>query len=127
MVTYGLGRDAVCCRSALRDVTARRTIATRLKPAPGGHRAALLLVEPYEAARTALQSLLTEDGYCVRVALGALNIVLPDGRRQKHDHCWVMYLNESGVWEILEPLEAVAPRPAKDRAGRSGSGVRPAW
>ncbi len=51
--------------------------------------------------------------YCVRVALGELEIVLPDGRRQKHDHCWVMYQNESGIWEILEPLRAVAAGPAK--------------
>jgi hypothetical protein len=55
-------------------------------------------------------------GYCIRVALGALHIVLPDGQRQKNDHCWVMYQNESGVWEILEPLRALAPRPAKASA-----------
>ncbi len=53
------------------------------------------------------------SGYCVRVALGTLQIVLADGKRQKHDHCWVMYQNESGVWEILEPLRAVAPQAAR--------------
>lgn len=56
------------------------------------------------------------SGYCVRVALGALHIVLPDGKKQKHDHCWVMYLNEAGVWEILEPLRSVAPHQAKAKA-----------
>jgi hypothetical protein len=60
------------------------------------------------------------SGYCIRVALGALHIVLPDGRKEKHDHCWVMYQNESGVWEILEPLRAVAAPAAKasTRPGR---------
>src|ERR1039457_3833218 len=56
------------------------------------------------------------SGYCIRVALGALHIVLPDGRREKHDHCWVMYQNESGVWEILEPLRAMASRPSRSGA-----------
>ena len=65
------------------------------------------------------------SGYCIRVALGTLHIVLPDGRRQKHDHCWVMYQNESGVWEILEPLRAVAPRPARVGA-RPAKSARPA-
>jgi hypothetical protein len=56
------------------------------------------------------------SGYCIRVALGALHIVLPDGRREKHDHCWVMYQNEAGVWEILEPLRAMASRPSRSGA-----------
>ncbi len=54
------------------------------------------------------------SGYCIRVALGRMYIVLPDGRRQEHDHCWVMYQNESGVWEILEPLRAVGRRGVVD-------------
>jgi hypothetical protein len=65
------------------------------------------------------------SGYCLRVALGRLHIVLPDGERQKHDHCWVMYQNESGVWEILEPLCVVGPQPARDSA-RLAKGLRPA-
>ncbi len=47
------------------------------------------------------------SGYCVRVALGSLHITLPDGKAEKHDHCWVMYQNEGAVWEILEPLTKV--------------------
>ena len=57
------------------------------------------------------------SGYCVRVALGTLRITLPDGREQKHDHCWVMYQNEGAVWEILEPMTKVGGRAAKIRTG----------
>lgn len=53
------------------------------------------------------------SGYCVRVALGSLHVTLPDGRTQKHDHCWVMYQNEGAVWEILEPITRVAGRSRK--------------
>ena len=55
------------------------------------------------------------SGYCVRVALGSLHITLPDGKKQKHDHCWVMYQNEGAVWEILEPMTKVGGRSAKSR------------
>ena len=58
-----------------------------------------------------LAALLMASGvspYCVRVALGTLHIALPRGKVQKHDHCWVMYQNEGGVWEILEPLRVAA-------------------
>lgn len=48
------------------------------------------------------------SGYCIRVALGTLNITPPRGKTQRHDHSWVMYQNEDGAWEILEPLAAVA-------------------
>jgi hypothetical protein len=51
--------------------------------------------------------------YCVRVALGSLHIRLANGKLQTHDHCWVMYQNESAVWEILEPMTAVGSRSAK--------------
>jgi hypothetical protein len=47
------------------------------------------------------------SGYCIRVALGALKITLPDGKAQQHDHVWVMYQNESSIWEILEPMPAI--------------------
>ena len=58
-----------------------------------------------------LAALLMASGissYCVRVALGALYISVPKGKPQKHDHCWVMYQNEGGAWEILEPLRVSA-------------------
>ncbi len=58
------------------------------------------------------------SGYCVRVALGRLHITLPDGKEQKHDHCWVMYQNEASVWEILEPMTKVGGRTGKSRPGR---------
>ena len=57
------------------------------------------------------------SGYCVRVALGSLQIILPGGKKQKHDHCWVMYQNEGGVWEILEPMTKVGGRSGKSRSG----------
>ena len=53
--------------------------------------------------------------YCVRVAFGSLQIKPARGRLQTHDHCWVMYQNESSVWEILEPLAVV-----NQRRGKSG-------
>lgn len=56
------------------------------------------------------------SGYCVRVALGSLHITLPDGKLQKHDHCWVMYQNEGAVWEILEPMTQVGGRSIKTSA-----------
>ncbi len=66
-----------------------------------------------------LAALLMASGissYCVRVALGSLHITLPDGKTQKHDHCWVMYQNEGAVWEILEPIT---------RTGGRAGGLRP--
>ena len=57
------------------------------------------------------------SGYCVRVALGSLHITLPNGKKQKHDHCWVMYQNEGSVWEILEPMTKVGGRSGKSRSG----------
>lgn len=57
------------------------------------------------------------SSYCVRVALGSLHITLPDGKEQKHDHCWVMYQNEGAVWEILEPMTRVGGRTDKSLSG----------
>ncbi len=57
------------------------------------------------------------SGYCVRVALGSLHITLPNGKLQKHDHCWVMYQNEGAVWEILEPMTKVGSRSGKPVTG----------
>ncbi len=56
------------------------------------------------------------SGYCVRVALGSLHIIVPDGKKQKHDHCWVMYQNEGAVWEILEPMTKVGGHAGKSRS-----------
>jgi hypothetical protein len=63
-----------------------------------------------------LAALLLASGisaYCVRVALGSLRFSLPKGTIQKHDHCWVMYQNEGGAWEILEPVRLNAAGMAK--------------
>jgi hypothetical protein len=60
-----------------------------------------------------LAALLLASGisnYCIRVALGTVHIALPDGARQTHDHCWVMYQNEAAIWEILEPMTRTASK-----------------
>ena len=56
---------------------------------------------------------------CIRVAFGTLT-EHDHGRAAAHDHTWVMYQNEQGVWEILDPLEAVHRRPHHDPARRTG-------
>ena len=59
--------------------------------------------------------------YCVRVALGSLQVNLANGKLETPDHCWVMYQNEFAVWEILEPMTVVGSRPGQRavRATRS--------
>jgi hypothetical protein len=54
-----------------------------------------------------LASLILSSGisdYCVRVAFGKVIKYVASGKDQHWDHAWVMYQNENGVWEILEPL-----------------------
>lgn len=51
-----------------------------------------------------LASLLLASGvssYMVRVALGK---IYNQKTKHSHDHVWVMYKNESGVWMLIEPL-----------------------
>lgn len=51
-----------------------------------------------------LASLLLASGissYSVRVALGK---IYNQKTRMSHDHVWVMYKNESGIWMLIEPL-----------------------
>ena len=61
------------------------------------------------------------SSYCVRVALGTLNITPPRGRTGKHDHCWVMYQNELGAWEMLEPMAVVESPRGKKKLPRTAS------
>ncbi|HEY6967044.1 MAG TPA: transglutaminase domain-containing protein [Burkholderiales bacterium] len=66
-----------------------------------------------------LAAMLEESGIsadCLRVALGTVALKGP-GWRQTHDHVWVVYQNERGAWEILEPLAHVA-QAADARAAR---------
>ncbi|MBZ5512717.1 MAG: hypothetical protein LAN70_16335 [Acidobacteriia bacterium] len=44
------------------------------------------------------------SSYCIRVALGRVTHHDISGRVNRSDHAWVVYLNEAGAWEILEPL-----------------------
>jgi hypothetical protein len=67
-----------------------------------------------------LAALLAASGishYCVRVALGSIRLQSAGERPRNHDHCWVMYQNEQGIWEILEPLSLLEAgrAPAKHR------------
>lgn len=55
------------------------------------------------------------SNYCIRVALGSLLIHLPRGQTRKQAHCWVMYQNESGIWEILEPTALVKHKAAASK------------
>ncbi len=44
------------------------------------------------------------SSYCIRVALGVIiDHSAPKGGR-RWDHAWVMYKDEGGAWEIIEPL-----------------------
>jgi hypothetical protein len=70
-----------------------------------------------------LASLLEGSGispYCIRVCLGA---VVEAGAEGPHHHAWVAYLNETGGWEILEPLAICADgrkrRPSPRRSPKS--------
>lgn len=55
--------------------------------------------------------------YCLRVALGSVQIDGPT-RSRRFDHAWVVYQNEDGAWEILEPMAVVARFPHGGRASR---------
>jgi hypothetical protein len=56
--------------------------------------------------------------FCLRVALGAVIDHSEPGNPRRWDHAWVVYQNESGGWEILEPLAFSAPRRARRAGGR---------
>ncbi|MBI3005294.1 MAG: transglutaminase family protein [Ignavibacteriales bacterium] len=63
-----------------------------------------------------LAALLQSSGiseYCIRVALGSLEGSTADGKRLKFNHAWVMYQNERGAWEILDPTSIVKSKPVK--------------
>ena len=66
-----------------------------------------------------LAALLEASGissYCIRVALGSVTRHRHDGKVKATDHAWVVYLNESGAWEILEPLAATGKKHKKQKA-----------
>ena len=48
------------------------------------------------------------SGYNVRVALGRVR-GYANGTASEHDHAWVMYKNEAGRWELIEPLKLTEP------------------
>lgn len=57
------------------------------------------------------------SSYCIRVALGSVT-VREQGKSRRFDHAWVVYQNEDGGWEILEPLALVAPKTRRAAARR---------
>jgi hypothetical protein len=54
--------------------------------------------------------------YCIRVALGRIIDWTEPADPKSWDHSWVMYLRESGAWEILEPMSKV-----RDKSKRRSS------
>jgi len=71
-----------------------------------------------------LAALLEASGissYCIRVALGTVVSHADPKKPQRWDHAWVVYKNEGGAWEILEPLALTAgPRSRLRRAPPRG-------
>jgi hypothetical protein len=62
-----------------------------------------------------LAALLEASGvssYCIRVTFGSVIDHSDPGAPRRWDHAWVVYFNEGGVWEILEPLTLATPRPS---------------
>jgi hypothetical protein len=63
------------------------------------------------------------SGYHVRVAIGEVHV----GGKERYDHAWVVYKNERGRWQILEPparTAASSPRPRKSRPALLAAEVR---
>jgi hypothetical protein len=56
---------------------------------------------------------------CVRVAFGSI-VDHAGGAAARHDHAWVMYQDERGMWEILDPFAAVAHPARRVRSVRTG-------
>ncbi len=57
-----------------------------------------------------LMALLEECGIsraCLRLALGRLAEIRPNGTEKVRDHAWVMYQLEGGSWMVLDPVERV--------------------
>jgi len=71
----------------------------------------------------ALLSAAGMSNYCVRVALGFVRVYQPGAPMIEHAHAWVMYLNERGRWELLEPFAHVNGRP-RPRPARKNSIAR---
>ncbi len=65
------------------------------------------------------------SNYCIRVALGSLVIHPPFGQTRRQAHCWVMYQNESGVWEILEPTALVQHKAAGSKGRAANAAMYP--
>ena len=72
-----------------------------------------------------LAAMLEESGIsadCLRVALGTIRL-RGDGWHRNHDHVWVVYQNECGAWQVMEPLanigQAVEARAARRRHERA--------
>jgi hypothetical protein len=46
------------------------------------------------------------SSFNVRVAIGKIRVQAKRGTDLRHDHAWVVYKNEAGRWQVLEPLIA---------------------
>lgn len=73
-----------------------------------------------------LAALLEASGispYCVRVALGSIVHHVPGAAPRSWDHAWVVYLNEGGAWQILEPLAIAGAHAERGSHGSRDSGA----
>jgi hypothetical protein len=61
--------------------------------------------------------------YCIRVALGTVCNHISSEKTESWDHAWVVCQNESGAWEIVEPVACIRQsrilRPPKTSQQRS--------
>lgn len=68
-----------------------------------------------------LATLLEASGissYCLRVALGIITEHTDKNSAVRGHHAWVMYFDEGGAWQILEPLTCSAPQARRGRNKR---------
>ena len=74
-----------------------------------------------------IASLLLASGtssFNVRVALGRLRTWDARGRRRENDHVWVMYKDEAGRWQLLEPTHASRVEPSAQSVASAARTIR---
>jgi hypothetical protein len=69
-----------------------------------------------------LASLMIASGisnYNIRLAFGKIQ---NSSNGKQYDHVWVMYKNESGLWQLIEPLSHCKTKNTKTESGKKNSG-----
>ncbi|MFZ1730864.1 MAG: transglutaminase-like domain-containing protein [Bacteroidota bacterium] len=62
------------------------------------------------------------SGYNIRVCLGTVEMSTPRSRKS-FDHMWVMYKDEQGQWNVIEPLSLSATGEASQKTKAPGKGA----